>query len=683
MQLMNPAMLWALALLAVPVIIHLFNFRRYRKMPFTQVRFLKEITEEATARNRLKHLLVLISRLAALASLIIAFAQPYRPATSLMSHQPGSVVSVFVDNSFSMDLAGKDGLSKLEQAKQTAATIVKSFKPSDRFQLLTNDFESRHQRLMSREEILSRIEEIQTGAAARKMTDVFSRQQQACGTIFTSYYISDMQTWQINLAELPADSLSRLLLVPVPTDESSSNLYIDTCYVQEPFLLKDKPATVIAVIRNHSTEPVESMTVRLLINNHQKALATVTLPAGESREISLTFTPDFTGIARGEIQINDYPVTFDDRWYLSLTVRDKINVLLLSPRQENPFIRSAFSADPLFNLTFQSTAGIDYGAFRSFQSIVISDFPAFPTGLIAEVIKYLQGGGLVMLFPDTSVQLDSYNLFFDQAGTDLWETVVQTDLRADRLNFESSVLTGIFDLKKQRDRYIDYPVVKQFYKSVLSTGSLREGIISLQDGSSFLTCFTVGKGRLYVFSQAASLPAGNLVNHALFAPLLYRIAMHSGSMNPPFQVIGNEQPHLLTESFLAQDAVYRLINHQEGIEIIPPMITAAGITALNLKGLVHQAGYYQLYAGNENRMIDAIAFNFNRNESELKFYAPEVLQDQVRQSAFKNIAVLKSALRNVSEGTITEASGKPLWPWFILLTLLFLACETILLRWMK
>jgi hypothetical protein len=74
-----PSVLFFLLALAIPIIIHLFNFRRYKKIYFSNVAFLKNIQTESEKKSKLKHLLVLLSRLLAFAALIVAFSQPYIP----------------------------------------------------------------------------------------------------------------------------------------------------------------------------------------------------------------------------------------------------------------------------------------------------------------------------------------------------------------------------------------------------------------------------------------------------------------------------------------------------------------------------------------------------------------------------------------------------------------------------
>jgi len=78
MSFVYPWFLWALLAIAIPIIIHLFHFRRFKTVYFTNVKFLKEVKEQTSARSKLKHLLVLCSRILAIAALVFAFAMPYK-----------------------------------------------------------------------------------------------------------------------------------------------------------------------------------------------------------------------------------------------------------------------------------------------------------------------------------------------------------------------------------------------------------------------------------------------------------------------------------------------------------------------------------------------------------------------------------------------------------------------------
>ena len=174
----NSYFLFALLALAIPILIHLFNFRKFKRVYFTNVRFLKEVKQDTKARNKLKNILILVSRLLAVLFLVLAFAQPYLPSEKQAVTKGIKVMSIYVDNSFSMDALGKTG-SLLEIAKQNAREIAMAYKPNDQFQLLTNDFEGRHQRLVSREEFLELLDEVKLSPVVRLISEVTKRQQDA------------------------------------------------------------------------------------------------------------------------------------------------------------------------------------------------------------------------------------------------------------------------------------------------------------------------------------------------------------------------------------------------------------------------------------------------------------------------------------------------------------------------
>ena len=196
MSFLYPSFLYALLAIAIPIIIHLFYFRRFKKVYFTNVRFLKEVKEETSSRNKLKHLLVLLSRIGAIVGLVLAFAQPFIPNKDVEVKKGKKAVSLFVDNSFSMSSMSQD-VPLLQKAKQRAAEIVSAYSVEDEFQIITNDFEGRHQRLVSREDALSYIDEIEVTPAVKELSKTLTRQKQALNTgqadNKTIYLISDFQ----------------------------------------------------------------------------------------------------------------------------------------------------------------------------------------------------------------------------------------------------------------------------------------------------------------------------------------------------------------------------------------------------------------------------------------------------------------------------------------------------------
>ena len=127
----NPKLLYALFAIAIPILIHLFNFRKHKTVYFSSIRFLKEIKEETQKKSELRNILILISRVLAITFLILAFAKPYIPAKN--KHKNNTIV-LYIDNSQSMDIDFGDG-NLLNSAKEKAIQIIKSYTPENNFYL--------------------------------------------------------------------------------------------------------------------------------------------------------------------------------------------------------------------------------------------------------------------------------------------------------------------------------------------------------------------------------------------------------------------------------------------------------------------------------------------------------------------------------------------------------------------
>ncbi len=182
MSLVYPSFLWALLALAIPIVIHLFNFRKTIRLYFSNTRFLKQVKEETTQKRRLKQFLVLASRLLFLFFLVIAFAQPFLPARDEMTH-PQRIV-IYVDNSFSMASPVAEKTRALDEAVRMAQSIVDLFPPSTQFQLLTNEFAPFSNSFKAKTEVADQLSQIKLSAITRSASEILSRVTDPQATFF-------------------------------------------------------------------------------------------------------------------------------------------------------------------------------------------------------------------------------------------------------------------------------------------------------------------------------------------------------------------------------------------------------------------------------------------------------------------------------------------------------------------
>ncbi|MBT8194825.1 MAG: hypothetical protein HKO56_06755, partial [Bacteroidia bacterium] len=418
MQFIYPEFLAALALIAIPIIIHLFNFRRYKKIPFTNVRFLQELKEETSSRSRLKHLLVLFSRIFAIACLVLAFAMPFIPVGDATQNSNEKAISLYVDNSYSMELQSTEG-TLIYEAKEKAKEIVNAFQASDKFLLLTNDFKAVHQRAMNKEDIIEAIDEIKASSSTRDISSVISRQQEALvnskSSVKLAYLISDFQKTTSDLSEATIDSTINVNVVPVKAP-SINNAFIDSVWFAKPVIQLGQPAELNVVVRNNSDKNIENVPLKVKINGVQKAIASLNIAAQNISTSKMGFTITQAGWQDAEITISDYPITFDDTYYFSFEVKEKITALAINANKQNKYINAIYNSDDFIELSNVDANRIDYSLLPNYSLVICNGIRKMSSGLSSELSKFTENGGTLMIFPDSIIDANSYNQLFNNIG---------------------------------------------------------------------------------------------------------------------------------------------------------------------------------------------------------------------------------------------------------------------------
>ncbi|MBK6397052.1 MAG: BatA and WFA domain-containing protein [Bacteroidetes bacterium] len=685
MQFIYPEFLFALSVLAIPIIIHLFNFRRFKKIYFTNVRFLKEIKQDTQSKSKLKHLLVLLSRLLALTFLVLAFAQPFIPAKTNKVQTGTKRVSIYVDNSFSMDALGKNG-SLLETAKKKAREIANAYKPSDEFQLLTSSFEGRHQRLVNRDEFIRILDEIKPTSSVHSISEILQRQQDALfsegksKTSKTAYIISDFQQSTFNLESAKIDSALQVSLVPVAAS-ALNNLFIDTCYLATPFVQLNTPNELVVKIRNTGGTDVENIPLKLMINNSQKAIASISVNSNSSIETKLSFTISAGGWQRAQLNITDYPITFDDNFFFNFNVRNNLQVLCINGDQPSPALNAIFGNDPYFSLKNSNHNQVDYSAFSSMQLIILNEVNDYSSGLIQELKKFVTKGGSVFVIPSTNANISNYNNLFSELEINSFGTKVQQQEKVDKIEVRHPLFTGVFEKGKSLPENMDLPIVNSYYSVLRNSKTISETVMKLSGGNTYLSSNQSGRGVVYVLASSLQPEDGNFSRHALFVPVLLRAALRGSSeINKPL-IIGEDHDFGISDTLISADNVFHLINTKEKFDIIPESKIYNNATILSVHDQIKNAENYDLNAG--NALVAVESFNFNRKESDLSVYSPSELTEISSKYGNSKINVIETEGKDLSHSIAQLNEGKRLWKYCIILVLVFLAIEILLIRFFR
>jgi hypothetical protein len=675
MQFTYPAFLFALAALAIPIIIHLFYFRRFKKVYFTNVRFLKEVKEETSARRKLRNLLVLLMRCLALAFLVFAFAQPFIPK-DVEVKTGEKAVSVFVDNSFSMSSLSQD-VPLLQQAKRRAGEIVNAHSVEDRFQILTNDFEGRHQRLVGKEDALSLIDEIQISPAVKNLSKVLTRQNQALSSGNAEnkigYVISDFQK---NVTDLEnyLDTTVQTNLVPLQSVQEK-NIAIDSAWFEAPVQMVNQTNLLRVKIRNLSSEPVENIRLSIQYEGQTKPVGTLSIPAESSVTDTVPITILRTGWHEAKLEITDYPVQFDDKYYFSFDVAEAINVLIVNELSPNNYLTAAFEGIPYFKVTNQNSNNLDYSKFPNYQMIVANELVAISSGLAFELKNFAENGGNLLVFPAQNANIGSYKSFLSSFPANELINFESQERFVGDINTEQFVFNDVFE---NRSTNLKLPVTQGNFKISNFATRGEERLLIYRDGSSFLSKYGVGQGNLYVCAAPLNTTFSNLVrNGEIFIPMLYKMAISSAKDTRIAYTIGQDESLIADNFSQGNETVYKLKGTSE--EFIPEQRTVGSKVYLGVNNKIKEAGYYKLFLSEEETLAE-YAFNYDRKESELDYFNEDdlngIVQNRMSVISLENKASFEAEIEERSQGVV-------LWRWCLILALLFLLFEVLILRFWK
>jgi len=685
MNFVYPQFLFALFAVSIPVIIHLFNFRRFKKVYFSDIRFLKEVKQQTQNRNRIKHLLILIARILAVSFLVFAFAQPFIPTTNKNATAGLQAVSVYIDNSFSMENVSKNGML-LDEAKKMAREIALAHSQTDLFQLLTNDFEGKHQRLVTREEFLTMLDEVKISPVVKTISEITARQTDVLSKAESknkkSFIISDFQKSISDFDKIKNDSSIKSILLPVPANQQN-NLYIDSCWFDSPVHQLKQAEKLNVRIKNVSENNLENIPVKLFLNNQQKTPTSFSIEPNGSKDIKLSFVLKETGIQQGRIEITDYPVTYDDKFYFSFNVAKNISVTCISLHPEGAkeddskkSIQSLFGKDSLFILNLQDENKIDYSSLATQQVIVLSELKSISSGLAQELNRFVQNGGSLIVFPSADADTSSYKIFLSSLGANFYLRQDTAGTKVDWVNFESEIFSDVFEKKGGN---LDLPVVHSHYSLSYSNHTSEEVLLKMRNGHSFFSKYSYKKGKVYLSAVPLNAQWSNLAKHAIFVPLMYKIAMNSQPSSELFFTVGKDNSIPATTKLTGEN-IFK-IKGENNFEIIPETKIVDIQPTIFVHDQIKNAGNYNLFAGAEN--ISGISFNYDRKESDLSRYSPNDLISLYEKSNLKNFSLIDAGDKDITKVLADIGQGKKMWKWCILLVLIFLATETALLRLWK
>ena len=678
----NPLFLFALFAIAIPIAIHLFNFRKYKIFYFSNTQFLQELKQRTQRQSQLKKIIILSLRIIAITAIVMAFARPFIPLETMEKPLKGNNhVVIYLDNSFSMEGISKRG-TLLDEAKDKAKSITAAYAEDDQFMLVTNDFESKHQQFLSGEELKKAIDEVKISYSSPQLQTIveyalsFLSQRQSDNKKI--YLISDFQQSSSVLSSLPKEKHVFTYLVPLKAN-TIKNLYIDTAWFESPVFQKGQAVTLHAVIRNDANEDVDKLPIKLFVNNDQKAVASADIQADGFAEVKINFTVFEQGIQQAHIDILDYPVSFDDKLFMSFFVHDNYSVMTVYGEKESQYLHALFANDSSIYYQAVNDRNIDYATLKEQDLIVLDQVKEQGSGFMQAIEEYIRQGGNVLIIPSINKDIAINNGICQRLNITRYEALDTQRTRVSTLNFEHPIFNHIFE--KVNDN-MDMPFVFRFYDFSNGIYQDKQSLIRMENNRDLLCVHTIDKGKVYMLAVPLEDAFSEFHKHALFVPSLYNMAIISNMQEEPYYIIGENSRIGLNKVNIDAENVVEITQPNSSFSFIPEIRNQLSGVSVFVHDQIKTAGNY--FICDKEDVFAGLSFNYNRRESKMKFYDMSELEEQIKDYDLKYYAVLN--LQHKSTNAIVNeirSAGIHLWHYFIVLALLCLLAEVLLLRLWK
>lgn len=670
MKFIAPEFLYALGFLAIPILIHLFNFRRYKTVQFSQVRFLKSVKKQTQSTSKLKHLIVLLCRLLALACIVFAFAQPIivEQNSSVKAGKKG--VIIYLDNSFSMQ-SNAEASNLLSIAKTQAISIVESFSASDRFQLITNNFDGSELRWLTKDAFINKLQQVDFSPIFRSIDQVIQRTNANSNKdefTISKYFISDLQAINYNLSELKNITDSTELTFLNLKADKVENAWIKSAETFQPFHLPELSEQLSFKVKQQAEEE-KAYNGKLYLNKQLKNPFNISEFEDSTSQILNYKNPSTTEVL-GELIIKDYPVTFDDTLYFNYPLNKKINVVQLYSTSENKNLTQLFNNDSLINYQTVNNQQLDLELISSANFVIVTNLIEFSSGLNNVLQELVEKGGSILLLPNNNTNginnfLKNYGLYYSAYKNDSTEV-------AD-LNLQARVFNDVFEKKPEN---INLPKVSNYSPFNSLKQLSNENILGLKNGVSMLKKYNVNNGKIYLSAVNLNPENSTFANHAIFVPLVFNMALQSILAQPLSFEIGERS--VIVEANSLSESPLRIKSNDS--EFIPKQFKVVNGIELILGNNIKKAGHYSIVQGDE--ILGSLSFNYNRNESQLTFLSTNDLKEMLNNTKLKYKLIANSNV-TLSQEIKQSENGISLWKYFIAFALLFLGLEILFLRILK
>jgi hypothetical protein len=669
MQLLYPGFLWGLLAVAIPIAIHLLQLRRPQRVLFTNTGFIREVELTTMRRRQLQELLVLLARVLAIVFLVLIFCQPFIPVADSGAQTTAGMVGVLVDNSGSMQAAGNVQPQLVQEAVSGATALGRSYGAGTHFKLVGQRGGSLTGGAYELALASQRAVGQQRGWGEAKVRDALQDEQLGSLFLFSDFQKNETgpDFWR-NIRKN-----GEVVLVP-QVARPAGNIYVDSVWLNDAFVRARTNIGLHIRLRNGGSEMVADCPVKVLLGGQQVATFRVSVGAGQVSETTAQVQLPANKLALGQVVTGDAAVTFDNTYYFTLQPAAAIRLIEIG---QEPVTQRAYANEPLFTYSFTKPQAVNYGELHQANLVLLREVPQVDAGLREALVSVVRRGGSVVVIPPANPAARvTYHELFRALGIGGEQWVAPAAGRQE-VALPSPRDPFFKDVFGAQPRQVAMPQVAP----VLRLGQGGTDILRLRDGDGYLTEFSIGAGRAYVFVAPFAKEYTDFMAHALFVPVLYRLAMLSyhTDQQPAYRLTTAAVAFTVppaTGHDARDEASYRLVH--DSLTYIPAQRVQGGQLHLDVPTDLRAPGFYELT--NRGKVVTTLAFNADKRESELAAYSAAELR-QLLGTNHPNVHVLEGGAQPEAIARYrADQTGQPLWRYCLLVVLACLLTEALLLR---
>jgi len=642
MQFKHPEILYFLFLLVIPILVHLFQLRRFKKEYFTNVRFLKEISIQTRKSSQIKKWLLLATRLLLLACLIFAFAQPFFKAKD--SKNSTNELYFVLDNSFSMQAKGQKG----ELLKRAVEDLLEHTPENQNFSLVTNSETFWNTDIKSIQKELQNL----TYSPLPFQLESAMAKIKSHPSVFNKDVIIITDANGLQAKQLKSIDKNWNTLFVVPKAEQKNNIAVDSVFIQQNL---DNFYEIGVKLKGYGTDFKD---LPIALYNKNKLIAK-TIAQLETAEKIFKFTipkEDF----HGYVTITDNSLAYDNTLYFSISKPEKLNVLSIGDADKNSFLSRIYTSDE-FNYNETTLSSLDYNILEKQDAIVVNEIPDVPQALQTTLKSFVEKGGNLIFIPANESKVANSTTFLNLFGKLQFQSLQNTEKLITKIAFNNPIFSSVFE--KQVANF-QYPKTQ----SSFGISSVHPAILSYEDQSVFLTSIPNPISSVYVFAAALNKKNSNFQNSPLIVPTFYNMAQSIQKTGVSAYTIGEQNP-IFIDALLGKDEIVSIKNKDENF--IPIQQILNNKVKVTCAEFPQQAGNFGIYK--QDKLLKNVSFNYNRSESAITENPDNLLSD------FK----VKESIETVLDTLQTDRTNNTLWKWFVILALLFLVTEVLIQKLVK